>query len=221
MHAEADVVVLARPVGAQPLVARRPALGVVGRLEDADALHDRPVALRVARMREDRRYAEMAGRLILRVVPDVARRLALERAEQLPRLRAVTALEHTRRLCTGEETSVRGRETGDLRELRAAVGAVVQAFARMRPRLTEVAAPPDGRAVPLARRRCVDRAALRLEDGVVDRPAFAVRAAHVPVATVRTLGDEESLAGSDQQHRLFHQAASGAGGAGSGSGSLR
>jgi hypothetical protein len=48
VDAEPDLLVLARPVGAQTLVAGRPARPAVGRLERADALHDRPPVRRVA-----------------------------------------------------------------------------------------------------------------------------------------------------------------------------
>ena len=46
VHAVADLGVLERPVGAQAAVARRPRPAVVGRLEDAEALDDRPEARR-------------------------------------------------------------------------------------------------------------------------------------------------------------------------------
>ena len=60
VHAVADLGVLERPVGAQPPVARRPRRAVVGRLEDAEALHDRPEAGRLVGVRQDRRQAEVA-----------------------------------------------------------------------------------------------------------------------------------------------------------------
>src|SRR5581483_8727386 len=116
---------------------------------------------------------------------------------------AVGALEDAGRLDAHEDAAVRGRERRHLGEATAVL--VGEAVARMRPGLSEVAAPKDRRAVPLARCGGVDRAALRVEDGVVDRPVLAVRAADGPVAAVGVaLEDEAALAGPYQQQRAGH-----------------
>ena len=136
-----------------------------------------PVARRVVRVREDRRHAEMPGRLVRGVVPALAARLALERREQRPGLAAVAALEHAGALRAGEEAAVVRGQAGDLRELELALAvAVRETLARLLPCLAEVGAAPDARAVPLARGGRVDRAAAGVVDGVVDRPALAERA---------------------------------------------
>ena len=205
VDAVADLGVLERPVRAQSVVARRPRRAVVGRLEDADALHDRPVPGRVVGVREDRRDAEVAGRLVRGVVPRLASRLAFERGQDRPGLAAVAALEHAGHLGAGEQAAVDGGETGHLRELELGV-AVVESLTRLLPRLAEVGAAPDARAVPLARGGRVDRAGVGVVDCVVDRPAFAERAAQLPVATTLVaLEQEAALAGADHQDRLRHR----------------
>ena len=171
VDAVADLGVLERPVGAQTLVAGRPRAAVVRRLEDADALDDRPEAGRIVGVREDRGDTEVPRWLVGRIVPRLAAGLALEPAQDLPRLAAVTALEDAGHLRAGEEPPVSGGETRDLRELEPGV-AVLEAFARLRPRLAEIEAAPDARAVPFARPGRVDRAGVGVVDGVVDRPAL-------------------------------------------------
>ena len=106
-------------------------------------------------------------------------------------LAAVGALEQARRLGADEQTAVHGHHRRDLRELEPAspsspsLFAVAEALARVLPRLAEVGAPPDRRAVPLARRGGVDRPRLGVVVGLVDGPALAERPAHAPVARGR------------------------------------
>src|SRR6188472_2251208 len=104
----------------------------------------------------------MARRLIRRIVPRLASRLARERRQQRPCLPFVTALEDPGRLDADQQAPVAGGERRDFRDLPAALGLVRDAFARVRPRLTEVGASPDGLAMPFARGRGVNRAALRV-----------------------------------------------------------
>src|SRR5664279_1601175 len=151
----------------------------------------------------------MSRRLVLRVVPVSAQRHAVERAEERPRLRAVAALEDACILGAGEDAAVRDREARDFRELLPAA-VIRETLARELPRLAEIGAPPDARAVPFACRCGVDRTGVCIVHRVIDRPAFAVRAAHLPVATIRiALEDEAALACSDeddgQRHRLYLQ----------------
>ena len=73
----------------------------------------------------------------------------------------VAALEDAGRLDADEHAAVLDREGRDLRDLAAGVVVVRDALARVRPRLAEVGAAPDGRAVPLARGGRVDRARAR------------------------------------------------------------
>src|SRR6185436_13510264 len=92
------------------------------------------------------------------------------------------------------------REGRDLRDLAGVAFGVADALARERPGLAEVAASPDGRAVPFARGGGVDRARVRVVHGVVDGPALAERPAQAPVPPVGVaLEQEEPLPGSDQQ----------------------
>ena len=99
---------------------------------------------------------------------------------------------------------MRGGEARHLRELQVAV-LVGQALARLLPRLAEVGAAPDARAVPLARRGGEDRARVGVADHVVDRPALAERAAHRPVATgLVALEQEAPFPGPDHQDGLRH-----------------
>ena len=147
----------------------------------------------------------MPGRLVRRIVPALAAVLAGEGREERPRLAVVAALEDARRLDADEQPVARARERRDLRDLAAVLVAVGEALARLLPRLAEVAAAPDGRAVPLARGGGVDRAGRRVVDRVVDRPALAVRAAHRPVAAVVALEQERALAGCDGQQGLRHR----------------
>src|SRR5581483_9121927 len=72
------------------------------------------------------------------------------------------------------------------------------------PGLAEVAAAPDGGAVPLAACGGVDRPRVPVEDRVVERPAFAVRPAQVPALAVCALEDEQALARGDEHDRLRH-----------------
>ena len=134
MDAEADLLVLPRPVGPQPLVARRPRRAAVARLEQADPLHDRPEVRRVVAVRHDRGDAEMARRLVRRVVPGFAAGLARERRQQRPALAAVAALEEARRLDADEDAPVRHGERRYLRDLAGLIRVVGEALAGERPR---------------------------------------------------------------------------------------
>ena len=204
VHAVADLGVLDRPVGAQAPVARRPGRAVVRGLEDAEPLHDDPEAGRIVGMRQDARQAEMAGRLVGRIVPGRAARLAVERAQQRPGLAAVTALEQAGRLGAGQHAPVRGAQTGDLRQPQVAV-AIGQALARQLPGLAQVAAAPDARTVPLARGRRVDRARCRIVHRMVDRPPVAERTTHAPVAMLSIAFQQKAaLARPDQQDDARH-----------------
>ena len=68
VDAVADLGILERPVGAEPAVARGPRAAVVGRLEDAEPLHDGPEAGRLVGVRQDRGQTEVARRLLVRVI---------------------------------------------------------------------------------------------------------------------------------------------------------
>src|SRR5437588_432456 len=83
----------------------------------------------------------------------------------------------------GQSAPVRGGEGRDLRDLPPVV-AVREPFARVRPRLAEVAAPPHRRAVPFAGRGRVQVARVGVLDGVVDGPALAVRPAQLPAGAI-------------------------------------
>src|SRR5439155_26226792 len=111
--------VRARPVGAQSFVARRPRLGLVRGLEETDSLHDRPEPGWLLVVEHQRRDAEMTGRLVRRVVPHLAPRLARKRGEQRPRFPLVMALEDPRRLDADEHAAVLDGERRDLRKLYA------------------------------------------------------------------------------------------------------
>src|SRR6476469_4604679 len=184
VDAEADVLVVRRPVAAQPSVPGSPVRAAVLGLEGADSLHDREEAVGVVGIGDEARDAEVAGRLVRGVVPLLAAVLAAQRGEERPRLAVVAALEDARRLDADEQPVARARERRDLRDLAAVVVAIGQALARLLPRLAEVRATPYRGAVPLARRGGVDRAGGPVVDRVVDRPAFAIRAAQRPVAAV-------------------------------------
>ena len=136
-------------------------------------------------MREQAGQSEVPGRLVGGDVPGVAAGLAVERAQQRPRLRAVAALEDAAALAAGQHAAVRGRQARELGEPQLALLAVAEAFARELPGLAQVGAPPDARAVPLAGRGGVERARDRVVHGVVHRPALAERPAHVPRAAGR------------------------------------
>ena len=156
-------------------------------------------------MRKDRRDAEVPRWLVGRVVPRLAARLALERGQERPGLASVAALEHAGHLGAGEQSAVDGGESGHLGELELGV-AVVESFTRLLPRLAEVGTAPDACAVPLACGGCVDRTGAGMVDCVIDRPAFAERPAHLPVAaTLVAFEQEAALAGADQQDGLGHR----------------
>ena len=147
----------------------------------------------------------MAGRLVRRVVPVLAPRLALEGRELRPGHAAVRRLEDPGHLDADEQPPVPRGEVRDLRHLLLALGLVGEALAGLLPGLAEIRAPPDRRAVPLARSGRVDRAARVVVDRVVHRPVLAVRAAQAPVlASFVALQDERPLAGPDQHNRLGH-----------------
>src|SRR6478672_6228286 len=133
----------------------------------------------------------MARRLLGRVVPVRAARLAVEPAEERPGRGAVAALEDAGRLDAGEHAPMRGRQTGDLRQLRTVV-AVRETLARELPGLAEVVAAPHAGAVPLACRGGVDCAGIRVVYGVIDRPALAVRSPDLPVAPVSVAFQHEA-----------------------------
>ena len=205
MDAEADILVRPRPVGAQALVPWRPGCAAVVGLEQADALDDRPEVRRIVGVGHDRGDAEMAGRLVRGIVPGLTPGLACERRQQGPPLAAVPALEDARRLGADENAPVRGGERRHLRHLARAGVVVGEALARERPCLAQVAAAPDGRPMPFARRGGIDGAGVLVVDGVVDGPALAERSAQVPVAAVFiALEREEPLSGADQQQRPSH-----------------
>ncbi len=134
VHAVADLGVVERPVGAQPAVARRPGRAVVRRLEDPEALDHGPEARGIVGMREQAGQAEVAGRLVGRDVPGVAAGLVVERAQQRPGPRAVTALEDAAALAAGEHAAVRRGQARELGELELAVLAVAQARRSRAPR---------------------------------------------------------------------------------------
>ncbi len=177
VHAEADLFVLSRPVGAEATIPRRPRLRVVRRLEQPHALHDRPEPVGVITVEHQRRDAEMPGRLIRRIVPLVAPGLSGERRQQRPCLAFVAALEDSGRFDADEQTTVADGERRDFRDLSAAIGVVGDPFARVRPGFAEVGASPDSLTMPFARGRGVHGAALGVLDDLVHRPAFAEGAA--------------------------------------------
>ena len=128
-----------------------------------------------------------------------------EGREERPGLAVVAALEDARRLDSDEQPVAGPRERRHLGDPAAVLVAVGEALARVLPGLAEVAAAPDGGAVPLARGGGEDRAGVRVVDGVVDGPSFAVRAAQRPVAAVVALEHEGALAGCDGQQGLRHR----------------
>ena len=155
-------------------------------------------------MREDRGHAEVARRLLCGIVPVLAPGLAVERAQKRPGRTAVAALEDPRGLRSREHAAVRDGQARHLRQRKPVLG-VRQALAGERPGVAEVAAAPDTGAVPLARRGRVDGARRLVVDRVVDGPALAERAAHLPVTPGSVaLEHEAALAGSDQQHHPRH-----------------
>ena len=96
------------------------------------------------------------GRLVRRIVPILASGLAGEHRVRRPRRPVVATLEDARRLHTDEHAAMSGREARNLGHLAAIL--VREPLARLRPRLAEVGAAPDRRAVPFARGGGVDRA---------------------------------------------------------------
>ena len=201
MHAEPDVFVFPRPVGAKPAIPRRPRLCVVRRLEEPDALDDRPEPVGVFAVEHERRDPEMAWRLVRRVVPLLASGLSGECREQRPRLPVVATLEDPGRFDADEQAAVAHRKRRDFGDLSAALGVVRDPFARVRPRLAEIRTTPDGLTVPFACGRGVDRAARRVVDHVVHRPAFAERAVELPCLPVVACEEKGAFARSDQQQR--------------------
>ena len=157
-------------------------------------------------MGDDRREAEVPGRLLRGVIPGFAALLALEGGHQREGLAAVGALEEPGGLGAHQQAAVCRHDVRDLRELQLVAVGVAEPFARVLPGLAKVCAAPDRRAEPLARGGCVDRSRVAVERRVVDRPALAVRTAHAPVAAIVALQDEQALAGSDQQQALRHLA---------------
>ena len=123
-----------RPVAPEALVARRPRRAAVLRLEGADALHDGEEVVRVVGIGDEVRDAEMAWRLVRRVVPHLAAVLAREGGEERERLAVVAALEDAGSLDADEEPVAGAGERRDLRDLPPVVVAVGQALARHAPR---------------------------------------------------------------------------------------
>ena len=205
MDAEADVLVVGGPVAPEALVPRRPRRAAVLGLEGADALHDREEAVGVVGLGDEARDPEVPGRLVRGIVPALAAVLAREGGEERPGLAVVAALEDARRLDSDEQPVAGPRERRHLGDPAAVLVAVGEALARVLPGLAQVAAAPDGGAVPLARGGGEDRAGVRVVDGVVDGPSFAVRAAQRPVAAVVALEHEGALAGCDGQQCLRHR----------------
>ncbi len=113
---------------------------------------------------------------------------------------AVGAPEQTGGLDAGVDRAVRtGREAPRGRDGLAVV-AVGQADRRVGPGRAEVRAAEDGRAVPRAAAGREERARRRVDDDVVDRPAFAHRSPQRPRRASRiALQDERALGGSDEQ----------------------
>jgi hypothetical protein len=143
-------------------------------------------------------------RLVRGVVPRLPVGMPVERRIELPRLPLVAALEDAGHLGPGEQAAVRCGQPRHLGELQPRV-LVVQALARLLPRLAEIGAPPDARAVPLACGGRVHHPAFRLVDGVVDRPALAVGAAQPPVAAAFVAFEQETtLPRADEQDGLRH-----------------
>jgi hypothetical protein len=54
VHAETDLFVFARPLGAKSAVTRRPRLRIVDRFEQPDALHDRPESIGILAVEHQR-----------------------------------------------------------------------------------------------------------------------------------------------------------------------
>ena len=147
----------------------------------------------------------MPGRLVRRVVPELAVRLPVERADERPVDAAVAALEHARRLGAGEQPAVTGAQRRHLRELQALVLVEGESLARELPGLAEVGAAPDAGAVPLARGRRIDRTGLRVVHCVIDGPAVAKRPTQLPVAPIGVaFEDETALPCSDEQDGRRH-----------------
>src|SRR6266849_4683872 len=133
----------------------------------------------------------MAGWLVLWIVPGLTARLTCERGQQLPAFAAVPALEDARRFDPGTHSSVADGERRYLRHLAGPVGVVGEALAGKRPCFAQVAAAPDGRAVPLARGGRVDRAHGAVIDGVIHGPALAERPAQLPALPVAVAFEQE------------------------------
>ena len=93
----------------------------VAGLEHADSLHDRPEARVVVVVEHQRREAEMPGRLVRGVVPDLAARLAGERRQLRPGRAVVAALEDPRRLDADEDPPGRRASVETFESFRLAV----------------------------------------------------------------------------------------------------
>ena len=121
VHAVADLRVLERPVRAQ---ARCCAASTTRRRRSSRRRRGPGRSPRSATPRrgaEDRGDAEVAGRLVRRVVPGLAVRLAFEQAQERPRCAAVAALEHagaSRRRRAARPCAA--RQAGHLRDLELA-----------------------------------------------------------------------------------------------------
>ena len=204
VHAEADILVVGGPVAAQAAVSR-------AHDDPPSSVSNAPIPCTIVKKRSES-FAlgneagdpEVPGRLVGGIVPALAAVLARQGREERPGLAVVAALEDARRLDADEQPVARARERRHLRDLAAVVVAVGEAFARLLPRLAEIAAAPDGRAVPLARGGGVDLPCGRVVDSVVDGPSLAVRAAQRPVAAVVALEHERALSGCDGQQCLRH-----------------
>ena len=162
--------------------ARRPRGGVVGRLEDPDPLHDRPVARgssgcgRIAgTLRNPGGW--LAGRSS--PLPGWPSRLVRATTSPPPRRGSRRRPGFRRRR---RRAAVRRGERRHLRQLQVAV-LVGQLLARLLPRLAEVSALRQ--TLEPCHLPCggEDRARVGVADHVVDRPALAERAAQRPVAT--------------------------------------
>ena len=205
VHAEADLLVRARPVGAETSVARRPRACRRRSSRTPRFPARSPRSCRAPRdrpstpTRRDVPGGWLAGSSQTSLPGWPASVLSSDHVSPPSRLSKIPG--------ASAPTSTRPSETASVETFESFLPSVLvgEPFARERPRLAQVGAPPDGRPVPFARRSGVDRARPRVEHGVVDRPPFAEGAAHLPVATIRVaLQQEAPLPGSDHEQSAWH-----------------
>src|SRR5262249_2513389 len=141
-------------------------------------------------------------------LPFRPRRVIAQPLDLAPAPTVIAREEETGRLNAGVQPAAAWRETPHRFDRLLALG-ISEAFARMRPAPAAIARLPHRGVEPFIAAAGIDRAARRIGDDVIHRPAIAIGPAQLPVAArCIAFEDERAFARAEEDQRLGHSAVS-------------